>query len=61
MKENILKVEDVMVILDIKKTTFYKIMASPSRIPFVEIGNKKIISETKFYEWLHDNEGKKLY
>ena len=61
MKERLLTFVEVMDILHIRKTTMYKIQASPKyRIPFIEIGTKKIISESAFYEWLHENEGRQI-
>ena len=61
MVEDVLSFTDVMRILQIKKSTMYKIMSSSARIPFVEIGTRKIITRSKLNEWLHDNEGRKLY
>lgn len=59
-KEKILTFDEVMDLLHVKKTTMYKIMSSPSKIPFVEIGSKKSISEASFYEWFHKNEGNRI-
>ena len=58
--EKILTFDDVMNLLQVKKTTMYKIMSSPSKIPFMKIGSKKYISETAFYEWFHRNEGNRV-
>ena len=61
MDEKILTFDEVMESLQIKRTSMYKIQASPRhRIPFIEIGSRKIITQSKFYEWLHENEGRQI-
>lgn len=61
MEERLLSFTEVMAILHIRRTTMYKIQASPKyRIPFIEIGTKKFISESAFCEWLHENEGRQI-
>ena len=52
---------EIAEILQVGRTTMYKIMKSKHPIPFVGIGTAKRIDSVSFQKWMHDNAGKRIF
>ena len=52
---------EVAEMLQVGRTTMYKIMKSKHPIPFVSIGTVKRIDAETLQKWLRDNSGRRLF
>ena len=52
---------EVAELLQVGRTTMYKIMKSKHPIPFVGIGTAKRIDSETLQKWLHDNAGRRIF